>query len=50
MAWWCNGYGVGLAGLTAGRCISHVSYDSEPVVHTCASVTKQHNLILAKGR
>jgi len=54
MAWWCNGQGVELvtpnvAGSTPGRS----AFKLQPWAscsHTCASVTKQCNLVAVKGR
>ena len=48
--WWYKTEDVGqtVVGLTPVR--SLLLNDSEQVVHTCASVTKQYNLVLAKGQ
>ena len=54
VVWWRSGYGVGLAtvkvaGSTPGLSVSAKTL-GKLFTQTRASVTKQHNLILVKGR
>ena len=53
VAWWCNGYGVGLAfdrSRVRFPAIPLPSSDLGQVVHTHVPVTKQYNLVPAKGQ
>jgi len=50
VAWWCNGYEVGLATQFHFRPFRFQVTTWGKCLHTCASVTKQYQLVPANGR